>query len=267
MKRKLVVVGADGMLGQMAAQYFSRIGRNVVEIRDRFSPDDRRLIDQINNTGRSVVINCIGKIKQKTCDASELLLANAVWPLYLSERLDPDITLVHPSTDCVFSGAGRTAYSIDALHDAADMYGISKSLGEHAASLRPNSIILRGSIIGPDQRSRTGLFSWLVNQTPGAQVNGYTNHLWNGVTTLEWCRLVGRLLDDQVRGSDRALLYQIGSPDAVSKCQLLEEVRKAFSLDLRIVPCEAKETVNRVLIPTLVSGPIADQLRQLAAFV
>ena len=42
---------------------------------------------------------------------------------------------------------------------------------------------LRCSIIGKEIRNNKSLISWFLNNEENISLNGFTNHIWNGVTT------------------------------------------------------------------------------------
>jgi dTDP-4-dehydrorhamnose reductase len=78
-------------------------------------------------------------------------------------------------------------------HDALDVYGKTKSLGE---VLLPNVNHLRCSIIGPEPKSYVSLLEWFLQQPPNAKISGFVNHLWNGVTTLHFAKICHGIIKD-----------------------------------------------------------------------
>ena len=93
--------------------------------------------------------------------------------------------MIQIATDCVYSGK-TGGYNEDSLHDALDAYGKTKSLGEVRSSTFLN---IRSSIIGPEINHKVLLLEWFLKQPKGAVLNGFSNHLWNGVTTLQFAEL------------------------------------------------------------------------------
>src|SRR5437588_2337824 len=153
--RPIIILGSNGMLGQMANYYFRRQRHKVIAVTERFEELTKwSFISFLVQYPESIVINCIGRIKQKTDDEKDLLWTNAILPLTLSRYLLPTQTIVHPSTDCVFSGVAGRPYSVNNETDARDSYGWSKILGEEALKNRANTLIPRVSIIGPDKNKK-----------------------------------------------------------------------------------------------------------------
>ena len=88
MKKNIIILGSNGMLGQMVKVFFTIKNFNVEIYDKRFSTENLlSYIQQLNNFDDSIIINCIGKIWQKTDNASELLFSNSILPLELSRKL------------------------------------------------------------------------------------------------------------------------------------------------------------------------------------
>lgn len=253
----------------MVVNYFSRQNYPVMTVKERFTPEGKEaLFDAIRKFPEAVVINCIGKIKQKTEDSQELMWANAVLPLALANELPSSQLLIHPSTDCVFSGMKGDAYSPKEVPDANDDYGWSKRLGEVALLGRGNTVIPRVSIIGPDKSvNPKGLLGWFLSQPEGAELKGFTNHLWNGITTLEWCKLMEEYISNRENVHlKKATIVQAGTVDHYSKFEMLELFAEAFQHRVKLAPYSTEVAVNRTLKPTVLCKDLSLQLTELVNF-
>lgn len=263
---KLLILGARGMLGQMAHKYFcKKDGFNVSVLNTRYEVQNHiQFLEHVNSFRADIVLNCIGLIKQHYPAPKDLYDINARLPGHLAGGLHPDSVLVHPSTDCVFKGSQVGVHSLSKVPDADDDYGISKSMGELAVALRPKTLLIRTSIVGQDERPEgLGLMAWFMKQPRGAHINGYTNHLWNGITTLEWCKVVDSLLNE-AREYGRAQLAQPGLTHPVSKYELLESMNRVFNRGVVVSPCQDAQDVNRCLCPNLTVPSIERQLYESA---
>jgi dTDP-4-dehydrorhamnose reductase len=249
------------MLGHVVARLFADRGYSVETSTDRYAGGTRDpLIEAARESGCGAVINCLGSTKRRAGDQAELYATNAIFPVQLVTRLRPDQQLIHASTDCVFEGT-RGGYRIDEEPDADDAYGFSKRLGEVIAG-RPNVTILRVSIVGPDRTDGRSLLAWFFRQPLGSSVPGYTNHRWNGITTLEWATIALEALQRRQRGQRVAPILQPGTT-AVTKYELLMAARDVFARDVHVVPTETPQAVDRTLVPTEMRDPIEAQLRRL----
>ena len=266
--QNIIILGSNGMLGQMARRYFASEGFGVVEFNTRFTERNfNSFVAEINGFENSFVINCIGSIKQKSEEASDLLWANSILPLALARSLKSSHILIQPSTDCVFDGLNEESYDYSDVHSASDVYGWSKSLGETAVLDMLNSLIVRVSIIGPDRNSNKGLLAWFLNSIPGSTLNGYSNHFWNGITTLEWCKRVHEILIDELL-LDKLLkqgVIQLGTKKTYTKGEMLTIFNKIFQKDFDIKLVKVKYT-NRCLVPHIESKPLEDQLHEMIKF-
>jgi dTDP-4-dehydrorhamnose reductase len=78
-----------------------------------------------------------------------------------------------------------------------------------------------------------------------SEVMGFTNHLWNGVTTLQFSKIVCGIIDDE---SFRSGQFHIVPEDFVSKFELLKLIALSFNRsDLTILPSGSQPAVDRRL--------------------
>ena len=231
-----IILGGNGMLGSALKRYLEVASDWSVQCYNRSidGPLDA-FLEQVEMRGDSVVFNCVGSIPQKKPSVEELYTANYWVPALLTKTLPSDVTLIQPSTDCVFSGKKASFYNKDDDDHSLDHYGLSKRAGENIVLKRPNSFVIRTSIIGlGDHASDKGLLNWVLSKK-GKDVEGYTNHFWNGVTTLEWIKMVLEILQAQHGGRPGSLI-QLGLDHPLSKCGLLVLIDRVFKLNLKIKP-------------------------------
>lgn len=254
---KILVLGSRGMLGQMCEHYFRKTKHEVVNDSKKFNNENIfEKIKEINSLSIDVVINCIGKIPQK--EKAKFFFENTVLPHILAEQLENNILFVQPSTDCVFSGKKDYPYETKSHQNAIDNYGISKAIAEKLVLSRKNSLVVRTSIIGPDKNSKAGLLEWVMS-SKNKKIDGYMNHYWSGITTLEWCYQVHQLLENGTNG-----LFQIGIPEGISKFTLIKNIIDIFDIECNLNPINHTKNVNKSLIPDIICKPIEDQLSELS---
>jgi len=178
-------------------------------------------------------------------------------PLHLKSRLGDDQHLIHASTDCVFSGKSGS-YRVHDERDAEDAYGLSKILGEAVAD-ESRCAVIRTSMIGPELNGSYGLMSWFLLQD--GEVEGYVNHRWNGITTLEWAKVCFEIMT--TGDTQRAAIVQPGVEPAVSKYELLALISCIWEKKVRIKPVDAPEAIDRTLVPTSLRPALTEQLAEL----
>lgn len=191
--------------------------------------DRSALLNVLDDSAADVVVNCVGLVKQRD-EASRPAAAialNALFPHTLYAMCaERGARLIHMSTDCVFSGE-KGRYSDNSFHDARDLYGRTKSLGEVN---EPGAITLRTSIFGPELFTRRGLLEWFLAQR--GVIRGYTRAIFSGFTTYEMSRIIAMLLKS--KESINGVFNVSAAP--ISKYDLLCMIRDALRIDIAIEP-------------------------------
>ncbi|MBL8278855.1 MAG: SDR family oxidoreductase [Pelomonas sp.] len=248
-RKRLLVLGANGMLGNAVLRWFAndpayevigsvRRADTVSTLQERAPaaqlvtggdacdlPALRRLFDHVQP---DVVINCIGVVKQLAgAEAPAVAIPiNALLPHRLAKLSQVrGARLIHISTDCVFSGA-RGGYSEEDLPDADDLYGRSKLMGEVDYE---NAVTLRTSIIGHELGTSHALLGWFLAQ--GGTVSGFTNAIFSALSTVELARVIQQFV---LPSRDLHGTYHVAGP-AISKHDLLHVVARAYGRNTPIV--------------------------------
>lgn len=260
--KKIVLFGATGMAGHVVFTYFKENSNyeivNVV-YRQQLN-DDSIVVDVTNKEAVSdlilkqkpdIIINCIGVlIKGSKSHPDNAIYINAYFP-HLLKRLADEVNakLIHISTDCVFTG-NKGAYIESDFKDADDVYGRSKALGE---VVNQKDLTIRTSIIGPELKSEgEGLFHWFMKQN--GTINGFTNAIWGGVTTIELAKAIEEAINQEKTG-----LMHLSNGEPISKYDLLKlfkEIYKRESISVHPfegTPCDksiAKSSLFSYEVPT-----------------
>jgi dTDP-4-dehydrorhamnose reductase len=223
---KVVLFGTTGMLGNYVKKYLEKfydvwnISRNSLDL-SRINKYDLKSFINPNLTDGDVIINCAGMIKQREYSPAEMIMVNSVFPNLLSEI---NAKIIHVTTDCVYSGE-KGFYNENDESDVNDDYGMSKYLGENK-----DLTIIRTSIIGEEIYNKLSLLEW-VKSNKGKEINGYTNHLWNGVTCLELAKLMKTMIEENNFWKG---VRHIHSPNYVSKYDLVSMINKIYDLGIKI---------------------------------
>jgi len=246
--KRIVVLGANGMLGNAILRFFENKSdyevygtvRNWSSVRELQnlaikarieSGVDVESLDSLTkmfvNIQPDIVINCIGIVKQ-LAEGNDPMIAvpiNALLPHRLARLAQlTNARLIHFSTDCVFSGS-RGNYVENDMPDAYDLYGRSKLLGEVDY---PNAITLRTSIIGHELIGNRSLIDWFLSQT--GEVQGYKNAIFSGLPTVEIARIIH---EHVIPNKDLHGIYHV-SAEPINKYNLLSLVSKEYSKDIVI---------------------------------
>lgn len=257
---KILVLGERGMLGRAVARYFGNLpDYEVVSIIPRFG--EKTFLPAIQNAKPDFIVNGIGKIPQKKPAEADYTSLNIELPRVL-ETLN--IPILHPSTDCEFKGdiAPGLAYSRTSLRDADDIYGLSKATSSQEIETSfHNTKIIRTSIIGHEAATNLSLLDWFLSQD--TNVKGYTNHFWNGITTLQWAKEAHNIMENW---STSPNLNQFGTEVHHSKYDLLTIAKAVYKKDTVIIPFATEVAVNKCLTSDTKIPELTEQLAELKVF-
>ncbi len=256
----ILVLGHKGMLGRAVTSYFKTVPNfEVVYVNARWGEDDFE--DEILASKPDFIVNCIGKIPQKNAVEYEYEFLNIALPRFL-ETLG--ISIIHPSTDCEFKGnleAGQT-YTKNSNRDANDVYGMSKAtISTEIETSFIYTKIIRTSIIGHEEKTNVSLLDWFLSQTD--TVRGYTNHYWNGITTLEWAKQCEKIIS---HWDKYPKLNQLGTTTHHSKYDILVIAKDIYSKEIEITPFATDITVNKCLTSDVILPSLHTQLQELRTF-
>lgn len=141
----ILVVGANGMLGQDLMSLLGERGRGVdlpdIDITDMIS------VQQVLTTLKpKVVVNCAAYTDVDGCETnSEIAMqvnGEGVAFLALVTR-EIGAKLVQVSTDYVFDGSKGSPYGEDDLQQPLNIYGESKLAGELNVDINPDNLLVR----------------------------------------------------------------------------------------------------------------------------
>lgn len=268
MGKRILVLGGTGMLGSMVVDELtsrggdtivatardaktadygrSKVGQAEWRVFDAEGPDPEAAVRSLL-PGFDWTINCIGIIKplirdDNAAEVERAIRVNSLLPHLLARQAESlGGKVLQIATDCVYSGSKGNYVEADA-HDALDVYGKTKSLGEVRS---PHVRHLRCSIVGPEGKGHRSLLDWFRGQPQGGSLSGFTNHQWNGVTTLHYARLCAGAIASDI---DLPHLLHIVPTGTISKHDMLVAFARAYGRgDLTINPTEAKIMIDRTL--------------------
>lgn len=256
---KILILGHNGMLGNAAFKYFNK-NHEIVTIEQRWDSDDFKI--SVQEADVEFVINCIGAISQKKFGDDYFELINVKLPEFL-ETIDKKI--IHPSTDCVFSGNIKPPqmYCKDDERDAYDVYGKSKAkIDKMIVDDFKNTKIIRTSIIGHEMQGHVSLLDWFLGTDENVELNGYCNYYWNGITTLQWCKVAEEIMRDW---DFVPIITQVGT-EVMVKSNLLRLMGKIYGKSNKINDFEMRVTLNKALISDYPIQSTEKQLIELKKF-
>jgi dTDP-4-dehydrorhamnose reductase len=250
---KVLILGGTGMLGHAVQKEFEEFpGEVAFTSRSGSGIPFDVLSDSVEPLGKYVshgdyIINCLGITKPHINDDNEqdvarAKLVNSLFPAELASLAEKTGSrVIQIATDCVFSGRKGHYLETD-THDAEDVYGKTKSLGEVVSD---NVMHIRVSTIGRELGRSTLLLEWVLSHPLGATIPGFTDHFWNGVTTNHFAKVVrGIIQQDQFKPG----LSHLVPSNELSKAELVRKIAIAFGRsDLIVKDTESGKPINRTL--------------------
>lgn len=260
MSKRIYVIGYKGMLGRYVYNYFNSREYELVGIsrNDTISNCDLSIptsgIDVANSdenilsfllherglTPNDVIINCAGTIKPMVDKYGTLnaIKVNSIFPHHLAKICEKiGCKMITITSDCVFSGKDGL-YNENSPHDCTDIYGKTKSLGEPS-----NCTVVRTSIIGEEIGQSRSLIEW-VKSMKDKNVNGFTNHNWNGLTCLQVAKVFYDIVVNEKYWDG---IRHIFSPNILTKYELVKTISDVYDLNIKIDPVEAPSKCDRSL--------------------
>jgi len=272
---KILVLGSTGMLGRMVSEYFLQFPEYILFQTDRtiqnnklannhhkFDAMEDSLELLIEKIEPDYLINCIGIIKPEINETNKASVNRAVnintyFPIKLSTSAKKyKYKYIQIGTDCVFSGLVGN-YQETSFQDAGDVYGKTKIGGEIFDS---SKYLLRSSIVGPERGQGKSLLNWFLSQNQ-KKVNGFIDHKWNGITTLNFAKIIhGMILSNKFISNLQHIIPQ----NEVSKYDLLLYFKKYFKADVTIESVNSDNPVNRTL--STINPELNQQLWKMAGY-
>lgn len=265
LNKKILILGGNGMLGKDMINAFIKNGFQNITYTTRDKPlnidniknhkkiyflklkidkNIKSKLKKIDKSNFDIIINCIGivkpRINQNNLESiKDAITVNSIFPHTLRYIINKNTLIYQIATDCVYSGkTGK--YNEISLHDADDIYGKSKSLGEVNAF---NFYNLRCSIIGEELKNKYSLVEWYLSNR-NKQINGFKDHYWNGVSTNVFSNLICSIIINKIKIPK---VLHLVPKNIVSKYNLLKYLENRYRRNVKIKPYISKNPINRTL--------------------
>jgi len=253
LNKKVLILGSTGLIGHQVYNYLkdnSDFNLSNISYRRKLNSatilldarNENFFFDHIRRIQPHYIVNCIGILIGKAKQDSETAISlNAHLPHKLIELANKiNATLIHMSTDCVFSGKKKSPYLETDEKDGEDTYSKTKALGE---VINKNHLTIRTSVVGPELiNGSEELFHWFMNQS--GVIEGYTKAIWSGVTTIELAKAIKWFIDNDTKG-----LYHLTNGIPLNKYELLHLFKNYTNKNIEILKVEGNDS-NKSFIDT-----------------
>ena len=251
---KIILFGSTGMLGAYVYKFFSQKYEIIQINRDLFDAEKNNfdyllnLLKEYELSNNDLIINCLGILPnleslQKYNNNffpiifKKFILVNSIFPHNLEKiSFIYKCKVINISTDAVFQGDKKT-YNENDDPDCDSIYGISKLLGE------TTNTTIRTTIIGEEVFNKKNFLEF-VKLNKDSSINGYENYHINGITCLEFCKVINQIIDKNLFWKG---VRHIFSPTSFSKYELAKYINEIYNLNIKINKILLEKNINFVL--------------------
>jgi dTDP-4-dehydrorhamnose reductase len=238
--KKILLIGATGMLGGTLGPFLRNCGYSVVthgkSSEADITADLTGLFETqslIKKTNPDVVVNLIGLTNVDECESNlqKAYLINSktvenISDVILSQKQNS--YLIHVSTDQIYDGAG--------LHSEKDInitnnYAMTKYAGELAA-LRVSSAVLRTNFIGRScVEGRESLSDWIYKSCVNKNsISVFEDILFNPLSIESLCEMISIVVNKKPLG-----VFNLGSHNGMSKADFAFEFARELDLPINLM--------------------------------
>jgi dTDP-4-dehydrorhamnose reductase len=267
-KNRIIITGANGMLGQRAVEYYS--SKENVELLAT-SVEDKSVIDSVDYM--SCDIKSRDKIKKviydycpdfivhtaafTNVDLSEKMREDA-WKInvkgveYIAEAARAiDAQIIHISTDYIFDGKNGPYHEND-LPNPIGYYGRTKLASENALKISGTLFtILRTNVLyGFARNSRPDFVRWVINSlTKKERIRIVKDQINNPTFIDDLVQAINKIIEFKRTG-----IYNIGGKEFLSRLEFTNRIADYFKLDRNLITPITTEELNQSARRPLKSG-------------
>jgi perosamine synthetase len=244
-RKKLLITGVSGLLGNNLARYFARtfdvlglynehpvvIPGIRTDTCDLLGLDAvRRVLDGFRP---SVVLHCASLANVDQCESDPELseLLNVACTRRIVDALEgSEAHLVYISTDSVYEGT-KGRYSEEDAARPLNVYGRTKWEGERPVLERPGGLVLRTNLFGWNIQDKKSLGEWILGElAAGRSIGGFRDAVFSTIYTMELARVIDVAIRRKLSG-----LYNCGSSDSCSKYEFALKIADRFGFDRHLI--------------------------------
>ena len=238
---KLLITGASGLLGINLALEAMREHEVIGVDRGRLKSapfqviktnffNSRAFDSALDSIQPDWVINCAALANLEECEKhpGQARILNTDLPRELATACAKrNMKFIHLSTDAVFDGTKKDAYTEDDEPNPLGMYSQTKLDGERAVQeANPQAVIARVNFFGWSLGGWRSLGEFFVNNlSEGKNVNGFTDVIFCPMWVNHLAQTLIAMLEKNLSG-----LYHVVGAQPMSKYQFGMEIARTFGL-------------------------------------
>ncbi len=269
-KKRILIIGSNGMLGQRLVEYMSQSSNNELlctsfEDESYVSNVEYRKLDitQKNNV-REIILNFFPDFIVNTAaftnvDKSETEKETA-WKINVNgvENISlyswtVDAHLIHFSTDYIFDGKNGP-YTENDKPNPIGYYGRTKLASENSIKTSGTrfTVIRTNILYGPAKYGRPDFVRWAVDSLrDGKTIKIVTDQIGNPTYVDDLVAAISAIVEFKKKG-----IYNIGGPEFLSRFDFTQRIATFFNLDKNLIKPILTKELNQPAPRPLKSGLI-----------
>ena len=269
-KKRILIIGSNGMLGQRLVEYMSQSSNNELlctsfEDESYVSNVEYRKLDitQKNNV-REIILNFFPDFIVNTAaftnvDKSETEKETA-WKINVNgvENISlyswtVDAHLIHFSTDYIFDGKNGP-YTENDKPNPIGYYGRTKLASENSIKTSGTrfTVIRTNILYGPAKYGRPDFVRWAVDSLrDGKTIKIVTDQIGNPTYVDDLVAAISAIVEFKKEG-----IYNIGGPEFLSRFDFTQRIATFFNLDKNLIKPILTKELNQPAPRPLKSGLI-----------
>ncbi|MCD4705362.1 dTDP-4-dehydrorhamnose reductase [bacterium] len=254
-KLKILITGAQGMLGKDMAETFSDYQAILYDKDELDLTNFSKVKKELNKLKPNLIINCaaytdVDQAKEQK-DLANLINAEVVGNL-AEICHDLDIILVQISTEYVFDGQNPIDYNEDSKTSAINVYGQSKALGEKLLIEKCNKyyLIRTSWLYGHNlQKGKTRGMNFIDTMLKLAnekdELNIVNNQFSKPTYTKDLAPAIKRLIVEKYDFG----IYHLINENIISPYEFAQEIFKIKNINIKVNPISYTEYPTKIARP------------------
>ncbi len=255
MKKHILILGGEGNLGQFFSAFYRRNDNYFVTAYGRKNLDvcnEKEVSKMILCLRPDIIINCAAynAVDDAESNFKEAMALNGYAVGYIAQAAENvGSTLVHFSTNYVFSGEDKEGYSEESPVQPLSAYGKSKALGE--AELRKytsNFYLIRTQWLygGKATTGKRSFPEVVLGKIEGNQSLKFVNDEYGQPT---YMGDVVKATDSLLNSSHPPAIYHITNSGVASWYDWAQAIVNEIGIDLSIEPCSSVDFIRKAVRP------------------
>ncbi len=240
MKKKMLITGVSGLLGNNLAYYFKDkfnilgsylsypVSINGIRTCKVDLLSEMSLKTVVRDFNPDIVIHCASLTNVDYCEINHEITdrVNVIGTRFVFESIkERDTKLIYISSDSVYDGAKGNFQEVDPVNPQ-NYYGWSKYQGELEVARKSGNLILRTNIFGWNIQGKYSIGEWIMHELMNkTQINGFSDAFFSSIYNFELAKILDLAIDQDLTG-----LYNCGSSTSLSKYEFALHIADCFSL-------------------------------------